>query len=415
MPAMQAGPLQGLRVVEMGQLIAGPFCGQLLGDMGADVVKIEPPGAGDPMRAWGRGEFQLWWDIIARNKRSASIDLRQDAGQDLVRRLISKADILIENFRPGTLERWNLDPDVLIQGNPRLIVVRVSGYGQEGPYSGRAGFGGIGEAMGGWRHIVGDPDRPPSRMGVSIGDSLAATFGCMGALAALHHRDQTGEGQIVDSSLYEAVLQMMEGLLPEYAIAGYVRERTGSVLPGIAPSNVYRCTDGDYLIGANQDSVFRRLCSALGQPELADDPQFATHLQRGRNQTELDGIVEAWTSIRSVAEVEAAMIEHAIPAGSIFTAREMLEDPHFAARESIVYVDHPKWGRFPMQNGFPRMSATPTGFRHLAPQEIGQHTREVLADIGVGDDELALLRDAGIVSGPRNLPLLAEAGLGRKA
>ena len=409
MPATQAGPLEGLRVVEMGQLIAGPFCGQLLGDMGADVIKIEPPGAGDPMRAWGRGEFQLWWDIIARNKRSASIDLRKEEGQDLVRRLIGKADILIENFRPGTLERWNLDPNALIQMNPRLIVVRVSGYGQEGPYSSRAGFGGIGEAMGGWRHIVGDPDRQPSRMGVSIGDSLAATFGCLGALAALHHRDRTDEGQIIDSSLFEAVLQMMEGILPEYAIAGYVRERTGSVLPGIAPSNVYKCRDGDYLIGANQDSVFRRLCNALERPDLADDPRFATHLQRGRNQVELDDIIEAWTSARTVAAVESAMIEYAIPAGSIFTAREMLEDPHFAARESIVYVDHPRWGRFPMQNGFPRMSVTPTGFRHLAPQEIGQHTREVLAEIGVDEEEEALLRDAGIVSGPAELPDPAEA------
>lgn len=400
MPAERAGPLDGLRVVEMGQLIAGPFCGQLLGDMGADVVKIEPPGAGDPMRAWGRGDYQLWWDIIARNKRSVSIDLRQEEGQELARRLIAKADILIENFRPGTLERWNLAPNTLMEADPRLIVVRVSGYGQSGPYSSRAGFGGIGEAMGGWRHIVGDPDRPPSRMGVSIGDSLAATFGCLGAVAALHHRDRTGEGQIIDSSLYEAVLQMMEGILPEYAVAGYIRERTGSVLPGVAPSNVYRCRDGDYLIGANQDSVFRRLCEAIGQPELADNPRFATHLQRGRNQVELDGIVEAWTAGHSVAEVEEAMIAHSIPAGSIFTAREMLDDPHFAARDSIVYVDHPRWGRFPMQNAFPRMSATSTGFRRLAPQEVGQHTTEVLAEIGIGDGEVAALRGRGIVSGP---------------
>ena len=264
------GALAGIRVVEMGQLIAGPFCGQLLGDMGAEVIKVEAPAAngkagGDPMRVWGRGDYPLWWEVVARNKKSVSADLRVPEGQALVRKLIATADILIENFRPGTLEKWGMSPAILHAENPGLIIVRVSGYGQTGPYSDRAGFGGIGEAMGGWRAIVGDPDRPASRMGVSIGDSLAATYGCMGALAALRHRDQTGEGQVVDSSLYEAVLQVMESLVPEYSASGYVRERSGSILPGIAPSNVYPTSDGEYLIGANQ----ARCSAACAKPWAA--------------------------------------------------------------------------------------------------------------------------------------------------
>lgn len=382
----------------MGQLIAGPFCGQLLGDMGAEVIKIEPPGKGDPMRVWGRGEFPLWWEIIARNKRSVALDLRKPEGQELARGLIGQADILIENFRPGTLEAWGLDPAELRRANPGLIVVRVSGYGQTGPYSARAGFGGIGEAMGGWRRIVGDPDRPPSRVGVSIGDTLAATYGCMGALAALHQRERTGEGQILDITLYEAVLQVMESLIPEFAIAGYTRERTGSVLPNVAPSNVYRCTDGEYLIGANQDSVFRRLCEAMGQPALADDPRYATHVERGRRQRELDEIIESWTSRHTIAEVEAAMLEHSIPAGRIFTAEDMLHDPHFADRKSIIEVEHPRWGRFPMQSAFPRFSAGETGFRTFAPQTVGEHTDEILsALLDISPERLAVLRSDGII------------------
>ena len=398
MEVENTGPLKGLRVVEMGQLIAGPFCGQLLGDMGAEVVKIEPPGKGDPMRAWGRGEFQLWWEVVARNKKTVSADLRVAGGQDLARRLIAKADILIENFRPGTLEGWNLSPQSLHAANPGLIVVRVSGYGQTGPYASRAGFGGIGEAMGGWRHIVGDPDRPPSRMGVSIGDALAATYGCLGALAALRHRDATGQGQVVDSSLYESVLQVMESLIPEYQVAGYVRERSGSVLPGIAPSNVYRCRDGDFLIGANQDSVFARLCAAMGRPELATDPRYVNHVARGRNQAELDGIIESWTMTLSVAELEALMIDAAVPSGAIFRAVEMLEDPHFAARESIVELDHPRWGKLKMQNVFPKLSATPGVVRSVAPQTVGEHNAEIYGrDLGLGEEELQALTAAGVI------------------
>ena len=397
------GPLKDIRVVEMGQLIAGPFCGQLLGDMGADVIKIEPPSTskskgGDPMRDWGRGDYPLWWEVVGRNKKSVTANLREPEGQDLARRLIGKADILIENFRPGTLERWGLAPETLHAENPRLIIVRVSGYGQTGPYSNRAGFGGIGEAMGGWRNIVGDPDRPPSRMGVSIGDSLAATYGCMGALAALHHRDRTGEGQVVDSALYEAVLQVMESLVPEYAASGYIRRRSGSKLPGIAPSNVYRCKDGELLIGANQDSVFARLCEAMGKPELVSDPRYVDHIARGRNQDELDALIEAWTSTKSLAEVEDLMIRHAIPAGRVYTPKDMLEDPHFAAREAIIDVPHPRWGKLKMQNAFPRLSRTPTGVRRVAPQKIGQDNAEVYSELlGIEAEELAGLRHRGIV------------------
>ena len=275
------GALANIRVIELGQLLAGPFCGQLLGDMGADVIKVEPPGAGDPMREWGQGEVKVQWEVIARNKRSVSANMRVPEGQQLVRELIRHADVLIENFKPGTMEKWDLDPARLLEEQPGLIIARMSGYGQTGPYASRAGFGGIGEAMGGWRYIVGEPDRAPSRMGVSIGDTLTATYGCMGVLAALHHRDRTGQGQVIDAALYESVLQVMEGLVPEFAYNGVIRERSGSILPGIAPSNVYRCKDGEYMIGANKDSLWKRLAGAMGRPELGEDPRYATHLVRG--------------------------------------------------------------------------------------------------------------------------------------
>lgn len=392
-----SGPLAGLKVVEMGQLIAGPFCGQLLGDMGADVIKIEPPGKGDPMRDWGRGEYPLWWEIVARNKKSVSLNLRVPEGQALARRLIMGADILIENFRPGTLEGWNLAPADLLAEKPSLIVVRVSGYGQTGPYAERAGFGGIGEAMGGWRAIVGDPDRPPARMGVSIGDSLAATYGCMGALAALRHRDLTGEGQIIDSALYEAVLQVMESLVPEYTVSGYLRERSGSVLPGVAPSNVYPCADGEFLIGANQDTVFARLCAAMGRPELKDDPRYATHIARGRHQKELDDLIAEWTRTLTVAELEAKMVEAGVPAGRIYRAPDMLEDPHFKAREALIELPHPRWGRITMQNSFPKFSKTPGGVRSLAPQRVGEHNAEVFGALGLSEAEQAALAERGVI------------------
>lgn len=407
-PLQNPGPLAGIRVVEMGQLIAGPFCGQLLGDMGAEIIKIEPPatdngdgtktGGGDPMRDWGRGDFPLWWEVVARNKKAVTANLRIAEGQALARKLIATADILIENFRPGTLEKWGMSPESLHEINPGLIIVRVSGYGQSGPYSGRAGFGGIGEAMGGWRAIVGDPDRPPSRMGVSIGDSLAATYGCLGALAALRHRDRTGEGQVVDSALYEAVLQVMESLVPEYAASGYVRERSGSVLPGIAPSNVYPCSDGEYLIGANQNTVFTRLCDAMGRADLATDERYSSHVARGKNQVELDDIIADWTRTLTIDELEALMIEHGVPAGKLYRPQDMLDDPHFKAREAIVEIPHERWGTLKMQNVFPKLSKTPGTIRRAAPATLGQDNFVVYRDaLGLSDTEITDLQTRGVI------------------
>ena len=380
------GALSDIRVIEMGQLLAGPFCGQLLGDMGADVIKLEPPGAGDPMRLWGQGEEKVQWEVIARNKRSVTCNLRIPEGQQLARELIAKADVLVENFKPGTLEKWGLGPDVLLADNPGLIIARMSGYGQDGPYSDRAGFGGIGEAMGGWRYIVGDPDRPPARMGISIGDTLCATYGTMGVLAALHHREKTGEGQVIDTALYEAVLQVMEGLVPEYDHNGFIRERSGSILPGIAPSNVYTCKDGPFMIGANKDAIFARLARAMGCPELAEDPRYATHLARGRHQTELDDLINAWTSTLTIDEVDDLMIEYSIPAGRVYTAKDMLADPHFRAREAIIDVETETHGTLKMQNAFPKFSKSPSGVRRPAPSEPGQHNAEVLSEL-LGYDE----------------------------
>jgi crotonobetainyl-CoA:carnitine CoA-transferase CaiB-like acyl-CoA transferase len=390
--------LKGLRVIEMGQLLAGPFCGQLLGDMGAEVIKVEPPGAGDPMRVWGQGEEKVQWEVVARNKKSVSANLRIPEGQALVRKLIATADILIENFKPGTMEKWGLAPDSLLAEHPGLIIARMSGYGQTGPYSDRAGFGGIGEAMGGWRYIVGEPDRPPSRMGISIGDTLTATYGCMGVLAALHHRSRTGQGQVVDAALYESVLQVMEGLVPEYDHGGFVRERSGSILPGIAPSNVYICKDGEYMIGANKDSLWQRLADAMGRPELGKDDRYATHLARGQNQLELDEIINTWTRTLTVDEVDALMIAYSVPAGRVYRAPEMLEDPHFKAREAIIEVETERFGTLKMQGAFPKLSATPSGVRSPAPSLVGQHNEQVYGGmLGISADELTRLEAAGAI------------------
>jgi formyl-CoA transferase len=393
------GPLKDLRVIEMGSLIAGPFCGQLMGDMGADVIKIEAPGEGDPMRKWGQGAKPAWWRVIARNKRSIALDLRQKAGQDIARQLIGKADILIENFRPGTIEKWGLAPEVLHTDNPGLIIVRVSGYGQDGPYADRAGFGLVGEAMGGWRYLVGEPDRPPARMGVSIGDTLAATYGCMGALAALHHREKTGRGQVVDSALYESVLQVMESLLADYGASGHMRERSGAILPRIAPSNAYPCSDGYIVIGANQDNLFKRFAETIGRPEWADNPRYKTHLARADVQAELDEMIAQWTSERTVAEVDALMVAAGVPAGPINRPDQILSDPHIAARNAIHWEDHPTLGRIPMQNAFPKFSATPGKVRRPAPDVVGQHTAEVLAEaLGMAESRLAELRKSGVIA-----------------
>jgi formyl-CoA transferase len=393
--------LTGLRVIEMGQLIAGPFCGQLLADFGAEVIKIEAPGVGDPMRDWGREKAHgqsLWWPVIARGKKSVEIDARTPEGQSVIRDLAKTADIVVENFRPGTMERWGLGYDDLAAINPRLVMIRVSGYGQTGPYATKAGFGAIGEAMGGLRYVVGDPSNPPSRTGISIGDTLAATFACLGGMMALHARERTGRGQIVDSAIYEAVLAVMENLVTEYDKAGYVRERTGAILPNIAPSNVYPTRSGSFvLIAANQDNVFRRLAAAMGQPELATDPRYATHTERGKHQRELDVLVAQWTETMDREELGRVLDEGGIPRGDIYRASEMLEDVHFRARNAIVEVMDPVLGKLKMQNAFPRLSATPGRVRNAGPA-LGQHNAEVLQGVlGYGAERIAALAAAGAI------------------
>ena len=394
-------PLADVRVLELGQLLAGPFCGQLLGDFGADVVKVEDPGRGDPMRQWGRQTadgLSLWWPVVARNKRSVTVDLRSEQGQALVRRLVGRSDVLVENFRPGTLERWGLSPAALQEVNPRLVVTRVTGYGQTGPYAPRAGYGSIGEAMGGLRHVTGEPDRPPSRAGISIGDSLAATFAALGTLVALHARERTGRGQVVDSAIYEAVMAMMESLLPEWEVAGYERGRSGPVLPGVAPSNVYPTADGEtVLVAANQDTVFRRLATVMGRPGLADDPRFSSHGARGAAAEELDGLVAAWTSTRDAEDLLDLLAREGVPAGRTFTAKDMLADPHVAARQAVVRVAHPELGDLPMQNVVPRLSGSPGRVRTAGPA-LGQHTEEVLAELlDMDASEVARLRAERVV------------------
>ncbi len=398
---MREGALSDLRVIEMGQLLAGPFCGQLLADFGAEVIKIEPPGVGDPMRQWGREKphgKSLWWPVVARNKKSVTLNLRTEEGQQMVRDLIASTDILIENFRPGTMERWNLGYDVLSAINPRLVMVRVTGFGQTGPYSSRAGYGAIGEAMGGLRYVVGDPSTQPSRMGISIGDELAAVHACMGAMFAIHARERTGRGQIVDSAIYEAVLNMMESLVTEYDVAGYVRERTGAILPNVSPSNVFDTADGKLLlIAANQDTVFKRLAEAMGRPDLAEDARYATHSARGAHQAELDGIINDWTRTVPLDALEALMNEHGVPCGLIYKAEDMIADPHFEAREAIVEVDHPDFGKIKMQNVAPRLSETPGSVRHVGPG-LGEHNDYVYGEVlGLSPDKRAELRDAGII------------------
>ncbi|MFC4122830.1 CaiB/BaiF CoA transferase family protein [Nonomuraea zeae] len=394
-------PLDDVRVIELGQLLAGPFCGQLLGDFGAEVIKVEDPGRGDPMRQWGREKphgKSLWWPVVARNKKSVTCDLRTPQGQDLLRKLIAEADVLLENFRPGTLERWGMSPDELHEINPKLVITRVTGFGQTGPYAPRAGYGSIGEAMGGIRYVTGDPGRPPSRAGISLGDSLAATHACVGTLVALHERDRSGRGQVVDSAIYEAVLAMMESLLPEWQQAGYQRERTGPVLPNVSPSNVYPTEDGDaVLIAANQDSVFARLAQVMGAKELAGDERYATHGARGEHMEELDELIAGWTAGYPADELLRLLHDGGVPAGRIYTAKDMFADPHFAAREAIVRVPHPDFGEVAMQNVVPKLSGTPGRVRSVGPA-LGQHNEEVYGGLlGLSPEEIAGLSTAGII------------------
>lgn len=393
---MAQGALDGLRLIEMGQLIAGPFCGQLMADHGAEVIKVEPPKVGDAMRNWGQG-IPLWFSVVARNKKSITLNLREKEGQAIVRQLVEKADFLLENFRPGTLERWNLGWEELSAINKALIMIRVSGYGQSGPYSSRAGYGGIGEAMGGMRYIAGEPDRPPSRAGLSIGDSLAATYACLGALMALNHRHKTGEGQVVDSAIYEAVLAMMESTVPEYTVTGHIRERTGSILPKIAPSNVYPTKDGSVLVAGNQDSVWKRMSAMMGQPELGDDPRYNSHVARGARQAELDALIGEWTKQFTSDEVLGKCEEFAVPAGNIYRAPEMLADPHFAAREAIIEREHPRHENFKMQNVAPKLSETPGHVDWVGP-DLGEHNEEIYGGLlGMDSATRSDLEDRGII------------------
>ena len=395
-----AGPLSGIRVVELGQVIAGPFCGQLLGDYGAEVIKVEPPGTGDVLRQWGKSDGNgdsLWWSIAARNKRSITIDLRTGEGQQLVRDLVATADILVENFRPGTLERWGLGWADLSAIRPELIMVRVSGFGQTGPYAQRAGYASIGEAMGGLRALTGYPDRPPIRIGISIGDTLTGMFGALGALAALENRRRTGRGQVVDAAIYESVLGVTESLVPEWQAAGHVRQRTGPTLPGIAPSNVYPTRDGQLIIAANQDSVFRRLVDVMDRPELATDARFVDHQARGRNMAEIDGIIAEWAQQYDSADLQERLNAAGVPAGLVYEPADMLDDPQFAARGSIATVHDERHGELAMPAIVPKLSETPGEIRWTG-QPLGADTDAVLTEVlGMSAEQVEKLRGQGVL------------------
>jgi formyl-CoA transferase len=390
--------LAGLTVLELGQLIAGPFCTRILGEFGATVTKIEPPGQGDPLRKWRYLEdgTSLWWHVQSRGKRSVALDLKQPEAQAIVRRLAGEADIVVENFRPGTMEGWGLGYDALSAANPGLIMVRISGYGQTGPYRERPGFGVIGEAVGGLRHVTGTPDRPPSRVGVSIGDTLSALYGVIGALTALQSRQATGRGQVVDVALYEAVFSVMESMLPEFDAFGAIRERTGSFLPGIAPTSAYRCNDGSYvLIAANADSIFRRLCTAMERADLAADPSLARNEGRAARQAWLDAEIERWTSERSVADILATLEAAEVPASRIYSIADIVADPHYAAREMIRSIALPGGRTLKVPGVVPRLSETPGDFAGGGPT-LGEHTDAVLRELGYDRAAIASLRDRGI-------------------
>ncbi|MCT8173851.1 CaiB/BaiF CoA transferase family protein [Variovorax sp. CY25R-8] len=395
------GPLAGLKVLEMGQLIAGPFAAKTLGDFGAEVVKIEPPGAGDPLRKWRllKDGTSVWWQVQSRNKRSIALDLRDSEAQAIVRRLAAESDVLIENFRPGALEGWGLGPEALLEANPRLIVLRVSGYGQTGPYRDRPGFGVVAEAMGGLRHLTAEPGRVPVRVGISLGDTLAALHGVIGILMALQERQRSGRGQVIDVALYEAVFNCMESLLPEYSAFGAVRGAAGSALPGIAPSNAYRCGDGGYaLIAGNGDSIFRRLMATIERPDLAADPALADNAGRVARVAELDAAIGAWTAQRDVAEVLARLDEASVPAGRIYSVADIAADPHYLARGMLQTIDTGDGDALQVPGIVPKLSRTPGAQRRNAPR-LGQDTDAVLAEIGLTPAQIAELKRRGVVAG----------------
>lgn len=392
--------LAGLRVVEMGQLIAGPFAGKTLGEFGADVVKIEAPGSGDPLRNWRllQDGTSVWWQVQSRNKRSIALDLRCEEGQAIARRLIAQADVLIENFRPGTLEGWGMSYEALSRDNPGLIMLRISGYGQTGPYRDLPGFGAIGEAMGGLRHLTGEPGRVPVRCGISIGDTLAALHGTIGVLTALHHRRANGgKGQVIDVALHEAVFNVMESLIPEYSAFGAVREPAGSALPGIAPSNAYRCADGVVLIAGNGDSIFKRLMQAIGRADLAGDPSLADNAGRVARVAELDGAIEAWTLQHGVTEALQVLAEARVPAGRVYTARDIVEDPHYRARDMILNQRTRDGRELEVPGIVPKLLGTPGTVRSPAPK-LGDDTDAVLAELGCSPQDIAALRERKVVA-----------------
>jgi formyl-CoA transferase len=389
-----------VRVVEMGQLIAGPFAGKTLGEFGADVIKIEAPGSGDPLRNWRmiKDGTSVWWQVQSRNKRSVALDLRSSEGQEIARKLIAEADVLIENFRPGTLEAWGMGWEALSALNPGLVMLRISGYGQTGPYRDLPGFGAIGEAMGGLRHLTGEPGRVPVRCGISIGDTLAALHGTIGVLTALYHRKVNGgQGQVIDVALHEAVFNVMESLVPEYSAFGAVREAAGSALPGIAPSNAYRCSDGYVLVAGNGDSIFRRLMAAIGRPDLGEAPDLAGNAGRVARVAELDAAIEAWTAPRSVAEVLAILGDARVPAGKVYTARDIAEDPHYRARDMILTQQTRDGYEVEVPGIVPKLMGTPGAVRSAAPR-LGEDTDAVLREIGLSDEQIAALRERKVVA-----------------
>ena len=398
-PDARAQALAGIRVLELGQLIAGPFCARILADFGAEVVKIEPPGQGDPLRKWRllKDGTSVWWQAQSRNKQSVTLDLRAPEGQELLQLLVAEADVLIENFRPGTLEGWGLGWEALRAINPGLVMLRVSGFGQDGPYRDRPGFGAIGEAMGGLRYLTGEPGQVPVRTGVSIGDTLAALHGAIGVLLALYHRKaHGGQGQVVDVALYEAVFNCMESLLPEFSVFGAVREPSGSALPGIAPSNAYPCADGWVLVAGNGDSIFKRLMALIGRPDLGEAPDLATNDGRVARVAEIDAAIARWTHPRGVDAVLAGMNEARVPAGRIYNARDIAEDPHYQARGMIQQATTRDGWSLAVPGIVPKLSGTPGTIRQAAPR-LGEDTEAVLAQIGVAREQLARLAAKKVV------------------
>jgi formyl-CoA transferase len=398
MKRMTMEPLAKLKVIEMGQLIAGPFAAKTLGDFGADVIKIEAPIVGDALRKWRllKDGTSIWWQVQSRNKRSLSLDLKLLGAQEIVRTLIKEADVLIENFRPGTLESWDLDPQDLLKINPKLIVLRISGYGQTGPYRDKPGFGVVAEAMGGLRHLTAEPGRTPVRVGISIGDTLASLHGVIGILLALQERHSSGKGQIIDIALYEAVFNCMESLLPEYSAFGEVRQAAGSALPGIAPTNAYQCQDGKYvLIAGNGDSIFKRLMQVIGREDLAQDAELGSNDGRVKRVSELDQAIGIWASQMSAEQVLEALDQASVPAGKIFTIEDIAKDPHYHARGMIEKIHMKDGSTLQVPGIVPKLSRTPGSIKSLAP-EVGEQTDQILSEIGLTSQQIAALKDKGI-------------------